>query len=156
MQQKTLCFLIDQERKKIILGMKKKRFGKGKYNGFGGGVEDGENNEEAALRELKEEAGVSSALKHLQKVGKLNFYFPSKEEWNQTVHVYLSERWKGKLAESEEMAPQEFDLSDMPYDNMWDADKHWLPLVLEGKKVYGNFYFNEDNNTIKKYNIEEF
>lgn len=42
----------------ILLGMKKRGFGMGKWNGFGGKVEPGETIEEGALREMAEESGV--------------------------------------------------------------------------------------------------
>jgi 8-oxo-dGTP diphosphatase/2-hydroxy-dATP diphosphatase len=49
--------------KEILLGMKKRGFGVGRWNGFGGKVENGESIEEAALRELNEESSlVASAL----------------------------------------------------------------------------------------------
>ena len=41
--------------------MKKRGFGEGKWNGFGGKVEEGETILQAALRELKEECGASVA-----------------------------------------------------------------------------------------------
>jgi len=42
----------------VMMGMKKRGFGAGKWNGFGGKVEPGESNEQAAVRELHEESGV--------------------------------------------------------------------------------------------------
>ena len=53
-KQVTLCLVINREKKKILFGMKKRGFGVGKYNGFGGKVLSGETIEEAALRELQE------------------------------------------------------------------------------------------------------
>eukprot|EP00056_Hartaetosiga_gracilis_P017259 m.6783 g.6783 ORF g.6783 m.6783 type:complete len:151 (-) comp5533_c0_seq1:454-906(-) len=51
----TLVFAFaDEDRKRILLGMKKRGFGKGKFNGFGGKLEKGETVEEAAVRELQE------------------------------------------------------------------------------------------------------
>ncbi len=44
----TLVFLVDDDR--VLLGMKKRGFGAGKWNGFGGKVEPGETIEEAAIR----------------------------------------------------------------------------------------------------------
>jgi 8-oxo-dGTP diphosphatase/2-hydroxy-dATP diphosphatase len=38
--------------------MKKRGFGKGKWNGFGGKVEEGECIEDSAIRELEEECGL--------------------------------------------------------------------------------------------------
>ncbi len=42
----------------VLLGMKKRGFGAGKWNGFGGKVEKGESNTQAAIRELEEESGI--------------------------------------------------------------------------------------------------
>jgi len=48
----TLVFIIEQER--ILLGMKKRGFGAGWWNGFGGKVQQGETIEEAAKRSTTE------------------------------------------------------------------------------------------------------
>ena len=155
MQQSTLCFLIEKDRSQILLGRKKRGFAVNKYNGFGGKVDSNETIEEAALRELFEETCVVSSTENLQKVGKLNFYFPVNKHWNQTVHVFLIEKWQNEPMESEEMEPKWFNFDDLPFSQMWQDDLHWLPLVLKGKKVEANFYFNEDNETIKRFNIKE-
>ena len=52
----TLCLLISDGQ--VLLGMKKKSFGAGKWNGFGGKVEEGETVEAAAIREMEEESGI--------------------------------------------------------------------------------------------------
>jgi len=52
----TLCII--HQHPKILLGMKKRGHGEGKWNGFGGKVEEGETIEEATRRETKEESGV--------------------------------------------------------------------------------------------------
>jgi 8-oxo-dGTP pyrophosphatase MutT (NUDIX family) len=43
---------------RLLLGMKKRGFGAGKWNGFGGKIEVGETPRAAAIREMKEEACV--------------------------------------------------------------------------------------------------
>ncbi len=50
MMNATLCFLRTKD--KILLGMKKRGFGKGKYNGFGGKIGSDETIEDAAVREV--------------------------------------------------------------------------------------------------------
>ena len=58
----TLVFVLDQEGhtpQRMLLGMKKRGFGMGKWNGFGGKVEPDETVEAAARRELEEEAGLA-------------------------------------------------------------------------------------------------
>jgi hypothetical protein len=44
----------------VLLGLKQRGFGTGKWNGFGGKVEKGEEIRDAAVREMKEEAGIES------------------------------------------------------------------------------------------------
>ncbi|GAJ07377.1 unnamed protein product, partial [marine sediment metagenome] len=57
MMNATLCFFIKENPKLILLGMKKRGFGKDKYNGFGGKINPDETIEEAAVREVQEEIG---------------------------------------------------------------------------------------------------
>jgi mutator protein MutT len=145
MKQATLCILTKPGQ--ILLGMKKRGFGVGKYNGFGGKVNPSETIEHAAIRELQEEVGVTA--KGMKKVGELAFHFsPEKSDWNQIVHVYLIESWEGNPAESEEMTAEWFNVDKIPYDNMWSDDMHWLPHVLEGNYVEGRFVFGQDSSTI--------
>tara|TARA_Y100000310_G_scaffold261579_1_gene270984 strand:- start:221 stop:694 length:474 start_codon:yes stop_codon:yes gene_type:complete len=155
MKQATLCVLMDKESNKLLLGMKKRGFGQGKYNGFGGKIETNETIKEAAVRELYEEAKVRASPGDIEKVGKLNFVFSNKQEWNQIVHVFIVRSWEGSPGESEEMKPEWFDIKDIPFHKMWADDKHWLPLIIQGKKLEADFVFDKDNETIKKLNIRE-
>ena len=43
------------------------------------------------------------------------------------------------------MLPKWFNFHKIPYNEMWSDDTHWLPKILEGKKVKARFIFNEDN-----------
>lgn len=52
----TLCII--HQHPKILLGMKKRGFGAGRWNGFGGKVSAAETIEDAARREIREEAGI--------------------------------------------------------------------------------------------------
>ena len=156
MRDATLCLLFRGDPvEKVLLGMKKARFGAGKYNGFGGKVEPDESIVQAAARELTEEAGVHVDLDALQPIGHLTFLFPHRREWEQVVHVYSAYRWQGTPGESEEMAPFWFRVDEIPYDEMWDDDRHWLPHVLDGKRVLATFIYRADNETVEHFEIEE-
>ncbi len=98
LRPRTLTFLLSST--EVLLGLKKKGFGKNYLLGIGGKVENGEDIENAAKREVAEEINV--ILSELHKVGVLNFYFPHIEDksWNQQVHVFTTTMWEGK--------PQEF------------------------------------------------
>lgn len=46
----TLLLVVDETKQRVLLGLKKRGFGIGKWNGFGGKVETGESVSEAAKR----------------------------------------------------------------------------------------------------------
>lgn len=145
----TLCLIYNKT--SILLGMKKRGFGAGRWNGFGGKVNEGESIEEAALREVEEEIGVKP--QRLKKRGLLKFYFEHDPVPIQ-VHVFSTAAFTGDAHESEEMKPQWFAHGAIPYDQMWIDDKHWLPLVLAGKDIEATFHFGKDD-TLQKYKVEE-
>lgn len=152
----TLCCVYND--KQILLGrIKKDGVLKDRYNGFGGKVEEGETVEQAAERELMEEAGIRPL--NMKKRGEIAFEF--EEEGNPfagkplvEVHVYSVTKFENEPIETDEMLPEWFDHDSIPYDNMWPDDKFWLPLIFEGKNFQAKFYL-KDPNTITKYNIEE-
>jgi len=153
MRNVTLCFLVrDGE---ICLAMKKRGFGKGKWNGVGGKQEEGELITTTALRELAEEIGVETEERHLMKVGDISFHFLDNKEFNQRMHIYFVTSWKGEPSESDEMKPAWYTHETIPYHDMWVDDPVWLPKVLAGKKVKGACYFNHDGSDIEKFDLEE-
>lgn len=143
MKHMTLLFLLKDD--KILLAMKKRGFGVGRWNGVGGKLEGSETIEEAAIRECYEEIGVTPH--NLEKVAHLNFFFPG-EAPSICTHTFVSRRWTGEPAESEEMAPKWFLHGEIPYGEMWQDDKHWLPPVIEGNKVVASFSFDEQDNLL--------
>jgi len=145
----TLCCVIKENR--ILLGFKKKGFGQGNWNGFGGKVKNIEHIEQAAKRELFEENGLTA--KKLLLVGILEFKFIDKPDEIIKVHIFKCTHFAGELIESDEMKSQWFPLADIPYDKMWGDDKYWLPLLLTGKKFEGKFLFDK-NNKIKGKNLQ--
>ena len=54
---------------RALLGMKKRGFGEGKWNGFGGKLEHGESIAQCAARELEEESGLSVSVESLRPRG---------------------------------------------------------------------------------------
>ncbi|MEN9604547.1 MAG: nudix hydrolase 1 [Candidatus Parcubacteria bacterium] len=146
MRNATLVFLVkkaDGIITDVCLAMKLRGFGKDRWNGTGGKVQENESIEVAAKRETKEEVNVD--VKSLEKVGELQFTFPHNSAWNQMVHVYVSENFEGEPTESEEMRPEWFSIDEIPYGAMWAADAHWIPTVMAGKKIRGSIVFGEED-----------
>lgn len=141
LRQHTVCFLTDGD--KVLLGLKKRGFGSGKYLGIGGKVEEHETAEQAARREVLEEIAVQ--VEGLKSVATLNFYFLHVPDasWDQRVFVFLSNVWKGEPAETEEIRPVWFTKQNLPFDSMWDDAKYWLPTVLDGKNLEADFLYDD-------------
>lgn len=136
---------------KVCLGMKKRGFGVGNWNGTGGKIESGESVEGAAKREAKEEFGVE--LNEVIDMGETMFVFKDGLEIH--CHIFVCKDWTGEPIEGEEMAPKWFNIDELPLESMWSTDISWLPVVLKGKRVSGTYYFNEDAKTIEKFDLKE-
>lgn len=146
----TLCLI--RKDNQILLGMKKRGFGAGRWNGFGGKMHDGETIEEATKREVKEEAGIT--IENIEKVGNIQFEFQGNPEILD-VHIFKAEEFSSAPAETEEMKPQWFNVDEIPFENMWPDDIYWMTLFLENKKFIGKFLFDQENNTkIIEHNLE--
>jgi ADP-ribose pyrophosphatase YjhB (NUDIX family) len=140
----TLTLIRDKD--KILLALKKRGFGMGRWNGFGGKIEVGESLEEAAQRETFEESNL--AVKNLEPVAVIDFSWQNKPEQIE-MHVFKATDFSGELQESEEMKPAWFTLAEIPYDKMWSDDKYWLPLFLQDKKFTAEFVFDDHDKIVE-------
>ena len=144
--RRTLLFLTrDGE---ILLAMKKRGFGAGKWNGVGGKPEAGESITDALVRETQEEIGVTPT--NYWSVAELDFVQDAETDdpWHMYVYAYLCDKWQGEPSESEEMAPAWYTENALPYADMWEDDEYWLPQVLAGEKVIGRFTFDEHDKLL--------
>jgi 8-oxo-dGTP pyrophosphatase MutT (NUDIX family) len=148
---KVLTLTLIQKDNQLLLGLKKRGFGMGKWNGFGGKPELGETIIEAAAREVYEECNL--VPKDLVEVGLINFSWQNKQQ-DLEVHVFKCLEFSGEIEESEEMKPAWFSLDQIPYNKMWDDDNYWLPLFLANKKFEADFVF-DDNDKVIKHEIRE-
>lgn len=126
----------------ILLGKKKRGFGAGWWNGFGGKLKAGEDVTACVKRELYEESGLR-ARKFIQ-VGDLDFQL-APDGFRPHVHVFRVLTYDGTPRETEEMKPHWHSLAQIPYEHMWPSDRVWLPIVLAGGSVRGEFHFTEDH-----------
>lgn len=144
-KQLTLCIV--HQHPKVLLGMKKRGFGEGRWNGFGGKVQKGEEIDVAARREMKEEAGIE--IQSLEKIGILDFEFKGNPEILE-VHIFRAEEFNGEPTESEEMKPSWFHVDEIPFREMWPDDLYWFPLFLKQRKFRGRFLFGEGDAILEK------
>lgn len=148
----TLCFLLQgsPQSGQVLLGLKKTGFGAGKIVGLGGHVEPGENDAQAACREVFEESGVVVAEQDLVDAGLVIFDFPAKPEWNMSTRIYVARRWSGEPVETSEIRPEWFDVNALPLAHMWQDAEHWLPLALQGSVLHLEVVLHDDNETVRE------
>lgn len=138
----------------ILLGRRKQTstgLGQGILSGIGGKVGDtagleSETAGQALVREIQEEISVTTtSYRH---VGQITFLFPNKPKWDQIVEVYIVDKWNGEPTASAEIEPAWFDISNIPFGEMWDDSKYYLPEILEGKKVRATFIYDRNNQFV--------
>jgi 8-oxo-dGTP pyrophosphatase MutT (NUDIX family) len=115
MDRKLLTLAYIQKEGRILLGMKRRGFGTGKWNDFGGKVHVGETFAVAAAREMQEEAGVTPI--GLREVGQLDFEFEGNPLILET-RVFVTSEYESEPQETEEMSPKWHRLDEIPYANM--------------------------------------
>lgn len=156
MKRATLCFILrERSPREVLLGVKKRGFGVGKLNGFGGKIHPGESAREAAAREVAEESHVAIRPESLRPAGAVTFYFPYEPSFDHYVRIFTVIEWTGSPTETEEMEPHWFPIDRIPFHRMWADDPHWLPLVLAGRSIDAAFTFGEDNETPISWSVRE-
>lgn len=148
MRDATLCYVFEDGAGLFI--EKKRGHGEGRYVGPGGKVETDESITEAVIRETHEETSI--VVESVEKFGELEFYFA--DDPFMRVHVFRTESFSGVAEESEEASPVWLETDSLPYDEMWDADRHWLPLLIEETTFTGTFIYDEEGDDLQDYELE--
>lgn len=138
----TLLFIIKDG--KILLARKARGFATGKLNGVGGKREKGETIEQTMIRETQEEICVTP--KDYRLVGIIEFFeFDKNQEPEEDImHIFIANDYEGTPTKSDEMDPAWFDVNNVPYFDMFQDDKLWIPNIINGEKIYGVFNFDKD------------
>ncbi len=135
----TLCYVRQAGMTLMIHRIKKENdMHQGKWNGLGGKLEAGETPEECAIREIKEESGLT--VQHLVFKGMITFPgFAFEEDWY--TFVFVIDAFTGQLIDSPEGFLEWIDDTKLFDLNLWEGDKiflKWLdqPGFFSAKFVY--------------------
>lgn len=131
----TLMFV--KVHKEVLLIHKKRGLGAGKINGPGGRVEHAESPMQCAIRETEEELNITPL--NVRPGGEL--FFHSDDFPKTHGYVFTADSYAGSPSETDEAIPLWFPVNRIPYTQMWEDDKFWLPKVLGGAVVDGWFTF---------------
>jgi 8-oxo-dGTP diphosphatase len=134
----TLVFVMRDD--EILLINKKTGLGKGKVNGPGGKVEPGETPEQCAIRECQEELGIT--VGNLEYCGEHKFQFV--DGYSIHVFVYRTREFHGVPTESREARPLWVKVDEIPYEQMWEDDHLWLPMMIRGERFRTRWIFDGD------------
>lgn len=134
----TLVFVVKNSQ--MLLIRKKRGLGAGKINAPGGRLETGEAPIEAAVREAQEELCITP--RELTFCGENLFQFV--DGYSIHVHVFKADDYEGRPTETDEASPIWSPIDAIPYEEMWEDDKLWIPHVLDGTRFYGRFLFDDD------------
>jgi len=133
------CVITYVEKDGNILFVEKKRgLGTGYFNAPGGHIEEDETAVEAAIRETKEETGLQ--IQDPEYRGTL--YFDFEDGMKEIGYVFFANGAWGTLAECEETRPFWIKKDEIPYENMWEDDRLWLPGAMAGRKFHAYFLFD--------------
>lgn len=128
MRNVTLCY-IEKDGKYLMLHRTKKKndLNKDKWIGVGGKFEDKESPEECAIREAKEETGLTLISCKLRCI----VTFVSNEWETEYMYVFTSSDFTGELTDCNEGELQWVDKDKVRELPTWEGDKIFLDRVLE-------------------------
>lgn len=134
----TLLFIVRDGH--VLLIHKKRGLGAGKINGPGGHIDDGESPAECAVREVEEELRVTAV--GVEACGELRFQFT--DGLALLVHVFRARDCRGEPQETSEATPLWVPIDQVPFERMWEDDRHWFAYMLRGEPFAGRFTFDGD------------
>ena len=123
----VVCY-IEQNGQYLMLNRNKKKndLNGGKWIGVGGKLETGESPEEALLREVKEETGLT--LTHYTRRGLVTF---CSGDFTEYMFVYTADTFDGTLTVCDEGDLHWVNKCDVLSLPLWEGDKRFLEKLFE-------------------------
>ena len=139
MKLATLLYVQKDEKTLMLYRNKKENdYHEGKWNGLGGKFELGESPEECAMRELKEESGLTA--KQLILKGHVTFpLFDGKDDWY--VFVFTIPEFEGDLIDCNEGDLEWIPNNKLSELNLWEGDKIFIDWLFQDKCFSAKFNY---------------
>lgn len=129
----TLGYVLSPDRQRVLLIHRNAREDDqhlGKYNGLGGKMEADEDVESALRREIFEEAGIVCTTMRLRGTISWPGFGKQGEDW--FGFLFVIDAFEGEpLARNLEGELHWIELDRLPTLELWDGDRHFLPLVFD-------------------------
>lgn len=150
-KQINVAFILPVQDARVMLGIKKVGLGEGKLTLFGGKLENDEGPQQAAIRELAEEANVKPGP-NLRCYGRLVLDIQNLRI-RINAHVFRCDGIIGEPKESYEMTIEWVPIESIPFAKMWADNEHWFPFLLDSQPFEGEFTF-VDPDTLTKWSVK--
>jgi len=146
MKLATLCYVTDGEKTLMLYRNKKENdYHEGKWNGLGGKFEAGESPEECAIREIKEESGITPEAKDVNWAGTIDIIRPGATSelfvyvWDTKGEIpitpsndeFVSFAWQEVGGIYKTQTPE----LSVPYVDILEPDRHWLTHLLLSREI---------------------
>lgn len=136
------CYLI-KDNKVVVIKYKKGNKKEGYYDIPGGKIEEGENPEQTAIREMKEETGMD--IKNLRHKGNMTIEYPDRKY---AFDVLITNEYKGEPQEFEENTSEWIEIDELLKEdkilsNIMILDRFFIKGLLDDNKKF-NIYIAED------------
>ncbi|MBE6448528.1 MAG: 8-oxo-dGTP diphosphatase [Alphaproteobacteria bacterium] len=137
-KQASLSIVENKETHQFLMIRHHRGINEGFINFPGGKQEPAETMEQCVIRETFEETGIT--IKNPIQVGYIEF--PEKDFF---VHIFKSTEFLGKINEKQDEVNAFWqDIDSIPYDEMREADRDFLPDILAGKYVKKRYIYDEN------------
>ncbi|MBI2013670.1 MAG: 8-oxo-dGTP diphosphatase [Candidatus Colwellbacteria bacterium] len=134
---------------KVLLGYKKKgEIGAKTLNGPGGKVEPGETLLHCVVREAREELGIHLIPSTLNEIAVITFFASGEPDFK--VHIFWTDKFRGRPKETSEMIPQWVSVSTLPLDQMLESDRKWFPKAIRGERFRATVHYKESASGFQK------
>ncbi len=142
----TLCYINNGQQTLMLHRIKKENdMHKGKWNGLGGKLKNGESPEECVIREVKEESGLTIIKPSIK--GIITFpAFDEIDDW--MVFVFTSNQYTGSLIECDEGVLDWISNENIYNLNLWEGDKIFMRW-LNDKPFFSAKFIYERKKYIK-------
>lgn len=145
MKQSSCVYLIKDDQWLMLYRNKKENdINFGKYIGVGGKLKENETIEECAIREVKEETGLT--VNALKQMGDVLFLYPDNEEM---ITIYTCSDYEGTLIDCDEGTLQFVKQDSILNLDLWEGDKIFLRKLMMNESFHLTLQYDNNGNLLE-------